>query len=364
MIGTALNLSLPALSDPLAVAIAKIRDALSAIDVTIADKATQGAIEITAPFDLGGNTLDNAGQVKLVSGIVPSTPGSLYYTGNELWMVTAAGAVKITNAGALNIAATGGFIGDYGQSGVPAGASYSVSTAQYRFFSDSGSGAYAATVSANHKLINAGGFSVTHAPNAAMAASYTAIWPVSLPASASVVQLDNLGNITASPAGAVSCGALTCTTSVSSGDNFHTFERSGSVPLTPAQEIFWCGYAPQNLGELSYVIKTDNGGTWRWTSQPHPMWGLRNGDRIVKVRYVLPSTVAGTYTFTLGKQGAGAQTVVETWTVAGGSAVDATRTLVSPGTIADGENWFISILGPDSATDVLSFVGVRWTHPV
>lgn len=290
MVGTNLTLDLPALSDPLATSIAKIRAALSQLGTSVSDKVTQGAIAFTDSLDFSGNGAVNVAQTKFIAGTVPTTAGSLYYSAGSLWFRDSTGAVKITDAGSLSTDNSTGFTEDYGQPGIEAAAQYLNSLAKYRFLANAGESTFA---------------------------------------------------------------------DIEFSDLHHTTAWKASVGLV-GQVLTNANLAPLIGSELSVVVKA-TGAAWRWTSQSHGTWGLRVGDRVTKVTYELPTTGAGTYTVTYGMQGA-TQTTIEQWTFTGGGPVSGSRTLVGPVTIADGDNHWISITGPN-ATDVLRFVGVEYTRP-
>lgn len=290
MVGVNLTLDLPALSDPLATSIAKIRAALSQLGVTVSDKVSQSAIALTGSFDFAGNGAVNVAQTKFLAGTVPTTAGSLYYSAGSLWFRDGVGAVKITDAGALSADNSTGFTGDYGQPGIEAAAQFHNSSAQYRFYANEGE---------------------------------------------------------------LTFGDLAF------ADYHHASAWKASVGLV-GQLLTNANLAPLTGSELSVVVKA-TGASWRWTSQSHSTWGLRVGDRVTKVTYELPTTGAGTYTVTYGKQGA-SETLIDQWTFTGGSPVSGTRTIATPVTIVDGENHFVSVTGP-GATDVLRFVGVEYIRP-
>lgn len=353
MVGTPITLDLPTLSDPLAVAVAKIREALSQLGTVVSERVTQAGLQVTNSLDLAGNAAINVGQVKLAAGSTPTTAGSLYYDDDELWFVDADGAVKITNAGNVNIAGSNGFIGDYGGAGVTAGASYHNLTGQYRFYSNSGTLAFG-DVSANATLLNSGNFRVKLGAPAGLAASYDVTFPGALPGANSVLKIDGAGFITAD-------------NTLPDSDLEHTTVFETAVPLNPAQRLIGtAGYAPENGGDNSDVIKATGGSTWTWVSQGLSGCGLRNGDRVKKISYILPATTSGVnnYTVTYFKQGGGIETTIQSWSFSGGTAINQDQTVTTPAAIASGENHYVRVSGPiPSGTDVLRYVSIGWDHP-
>jgi hypothetical protein len=142
MIGTNLGLTLPSLSDSMATMVSKTATALSAIQVSIADKATPAGLNINAALSFAGNWATSVGGIVLAAGNHPTAAGSFYYSGGEFFMVDATGAIQLTSAGALNAASVAGIGGDYGGAN-PASAIYNNASGQFRFFSNGGTSTYA-----------------------------------------------------------------------------------------------------------------------------------------------------------------------------------------------------------------------------
>lgn len=136
MPGIDLNLSLPDLNEPFAAVLAKLVTALSAIEDDLASKVMPSEIDVITSLSMNGNALTNTGSVVFVSGNPGSAVGSMYYSGGELYMVTAAGTVKITNAGSVNVVGSGGIGGGYGTG--PESVFYTTSTKEYHFTADTG----------------------------------------------------------------------------------------------------------------------------------------------------------------------------------------------------------------------------------
>ncbi len=137
MPGVDLDLDLPSLSDTMAVAIAKIAQALSDIGDDLAAKVITSELDINAALSLNGNALTNAGSVQLLAGNSPSVAGSIFYdTDGEFYAITAAGVVRLTSSGSVDVSASGGIGGDYGQPGVNAQVVYNNANEEYTFYSD------------------------------------------------------------------------------------------------------------------------------------------------------------------------------------------------------------------------------------
>lgn len=69
------------------------------------------------------------------TSIPTTTPGGLYFYADEWWVVTTAGAIKITSGGALNITLNGGIGGDYGSPN-PASVEFVDADNRYDFYDD------------------------------------------------------------------------------------------------------------------------------------------------------------------------------------------------------------------------------------
>lgn len=122
-------------------------------------------------------------------------------TANELYWTSNAGAnVKVTAGSALNVAAfTGGIGGDY----AAVGAAVAFDDAGDRYTFKQQANVWARMASGEVRIFETGtneNVFVGFAAPAALAASYTMTWPLVLPASAKLMQLDNVGVVTASNA--------------------------------------------------------------------------------------------------------------------------------------------------------------------
>ncbi len=191
MIGTNLGLSLPLLSDNLATIVSKTSTALSAIQTSIADDATQAAINITGALSFGGNWATDVGGLVLTTGNAPSAAGSVYYSGGEFYMVDATSAIKMTLNGTINVAGVGGIGGDYGGSN-PALVSYDTASSQYRFYINGGTLTFA-DIEAREYFATSNGNTIGVKAPAALAASYHVTLPAALPATTKELYIGSTG---------------------------------------------------------------------------------------------------------------------------------------------------------------------------
>lgn len=166
MIGTNPNLPLPQTTDTYSIAISKVAAWLSAIGVSLGDKATPGGLNINTALDFGGNAATNITSVQLASGNTPGVPGSIFYYNGEFYAIDSTGTIQLTAAGQLNAASVGGIGGDYG--GVnPAQVVYDNASGQYRFYTNGTLGTWA-DLAAAHLVLEGAAATVTLGVDAAL----------------------------------------------------------------------------------------------------------------------------------------------------------------------------------------------------
>ena len=151
------------------------------------------------PLDLDGEALQNAGYLGLIDlGEAPTTPDNTFqcFDGEAYW-VSAAGVVKLTDSGVVNVAGVGGITGDYG--GVnPAQFRFVDADQEYYAYDDYGTGTWAylwtrgldlakdATSTSRIRLLAPSG----------LTSSYTLTLP-NTPAGTKVLSIDGSGNLAA-----------------------------------------------------------------------------------------------------------------------------------------------------------------------
>jgi hypothetical protein len=150
-------------------------------------------------FDLSNNAVANASYVSLYEQVsVPSTPvGSLQRYGGEVYYVSPSGAVRITNGGVLDIAATGGITGDYA---APAEFKYVLADTEFYAYSNQTAGPKEwAYVGARAFDIYGTLTSTTRVRIAwAGGSSYTLTLPTAVPGAQALVHMSAAGQLTAS----------------------------------------------------------------------------------------------------------------------------------------------------------------------
>lgn len=137
MVGTDLNLTLPASGISMSTNVERIAVALAAIEASLADLVTPAALNINGPVDFDGNSLEQVSAVKFATGNHSTSAGSIYYDNGEFYVVDATSAIQLTLNGQINVAGVGGIVGDYGGSN-PATVTYVDSSGQYVFTEDTG----------------------------------------------------------------------------------------------------------------------------------------------------------------------------------------------------------------------------------
>lgn len=196
MPGTALNLDLPDLSEDLSTIVAKIVTALSAISDDLTPKIVASEININAGLSFNGNALTGLGSTTLVSGNVPTSPGSIYYSGGEFYVIDATGPIKLTQLGNIAVAGVKGIGGDYGNVGNSALVYFDNLSGEYRFFDGTGT-AHAPLVTKYLTVYNAAdSHYVRQRASASATGDYDVTWPVAQPGTANSVMIFSAANPT------------------------------------------------------------------------------------------------------------------------------------------------------------------------
>jgi hypothetical protein len=365
MIGTNLNLSLPSLSDPLATIVSKITTALSAIQTSIADKATPAALNVNQSLSLAGNALTQVSTVQFATGNASQTPGSMLYYNGEFYVVDASGTmIQLTANGLINIGGTGGFVGDYVSSN-STGAAYDLTSGQFRFTKSAG--VWADLVFANLFLKGTTGTVEVGVDNA-ITTSRTFNFK-SLPTTGVSLLVYSGATSTLEDANVTAVtNTFTTVGPTFSSDFHHTDVRTREIPLSLSTRQDNCspstvsGTSSGLDGILGYLTST--GSSWEWTSASHGAWGLRVGDRIKTIR-IVSKTIAGTHDFALYKLAASGGTVGTVTLVGNGSAStsnDHTTTLGSPVAIASGDRFFLDLSGTTTG-NTITHVEIGYDHP-
>lgn len=220
--GTAFAAAIPAVASAEPTAAAAIHAWLLEAEARLEAKVTPAGFNINA--DLDYNTTygaENVQHVELAAAAATKTgasnAGKLYRFNGELYFTNGSGTTtKVTQSGALNIAAVGAIGGDYSSDG-NALVDYTTATSLYRLLSNLTNLARANVEVGALRVYGTGNNPSFRATLAvpSLAASYTMTLPSAVPASTSLLQMSAAGALTADPAGAVACGNITSSGSLS-----------------------------------------------------------------------------------------------------------------------------------------------------
>lgn len=350
MPGTFLNLVLPTGSDNMATVVSKTATALSAIQTDLTPRITAGQLSISGTLECGGALVNGVGGMTFVNGAsVATTAPSLFFSGGELYALTTAGAVKVTNAGVVNVAGSGGIGGDYpGHSGALVSLVYATNT--YHFVSDPG--AYSNLEFQSAILKYAGG-TVTVGVDAAMAPATASFNFKSLPTSGiSLMAFD------AATSGFQKAEAATITNAVVIND----LKVATNFRFTEAWQKVLSGWVAtvgaSSIGPFSWGQTTGAAAT------AVAMTALRTGDRISAATVSLHKTTGGTATVKLYKYQMvpSTSTLVQTATTTFSGDVTVPCNPGAPVTVGIQEDYYVEVQLA-AAGDVCRGASVTWDHP-
>lgn len=358
MIGTNLNLSLPALSDSLSTIVSKTAVALDAIQTSIADKATQAALSFSSSLDLNGNALTNVTSIQLAEGNYNQLPGAMFYALGEFFVTDSVATIQLTKNGVLNITAGGGFTGDYGAVGVGAAAEYNDAAGEFRFTVDPGD--YADLV-CDDLVLNGSTGIVRLGVDSAITTTRT-INVKSLPSSGVSVLAYDAATLTLEDGATKTISGTQNFTNVkvsASGDYLHDTVRSTSLHI---------GLGIDDVGMAGY---THNKATIAGPVFTHrrAIYCVRVNDRVRTVTLRMLSKPAGTVNLEVWRYvAAGSDTETR---VAGPASSTATGTVTLSLTVdttfgslsGAQEQWFVVVTGAFSS-GVINGIEVTWDHPV
>jgi hypothetical protein len=356
VIGTSLNLTLPATSDTLTTIVDTVRTALSALEDSVAQKATPAGLDIISSLSMGGNWLTNTGAVSFVGGNTPTAPGSVYYAGGEFFFITDDGTVQLTSAGAIDVGSVGGITGMSGNAAV----NYSGGTTQYRFFSDTG---IYADVVCDDLILEGDNGTVSLGVDSALSGNKvvnfktipaSGISLVAYDAANTAIQSGGTAKITETTSfTAASVDTLTVTTA-----DKHSFTKTRRVPIHNGVNQGTGTYSlPSGPDQFTLV----SGHATLYFNQ---LCGLESGDQPTVVRLRMYKSTGGTATVYLYRNtpDAGPTAIGAPFTTTVVGATTMTCTIPSPVTLAAGDDLHIKInFAADG--DVLYSIAVDFTRP-
>lgn len=369
----------------------QINAAISELRATVDAKVTPAGMDInanlsflsggtySAAIDLGRVNFQNrASTIAAASNPVAlfAANGELYYNDNS------SRQIQVTNAGALNLSATGGITGSgYGSAGVEV--NWNTANTEYRFKSGSGADDFA-HIKANDLLLNDGSGNFIRFASPAIASDYTVTWPTAVPASTLPVlmasdgtlsasgTLANLVTFTTSGNGTVggtltSTGLITATAGVTAAANQHvTVSGTGRFKHGSMERIIPGPAAISADWTISYAVNA-TGASWLYGSGGAILFPLdfAIGTRITQIDVF--ARFDGTTSKTLGfRQTDGttltSQTAASTTDFGATPGYTISLVLSPQVTIANGNMYYVSVSGGDVA-DLIFHVKVAYDFP-
>lgn len=229
-----------------------LNTALQTLVDAVEAKVTADGINIASALDMQGNYLLNINGLKFKTAGDDGTAQSIFWetvAGKpELFVRDGAGnAIQVTSGGALNIAGTGGFGGDY--VGSSAQAVYTSSGAVFTFTSSPG--VYATMESGDLKVHAGSAASYTDVKSSpVLGSTYSVTLPSAAPAAVALVTMDTTGSLatTRDPSvNSISTTQLTASyllpsrsalPAAGTGLRAVTVDPTGSIGLMPASASF------------------------------------------------------------------------------------------------------------------------------
>jgi len=314
--------------------------------VAIAEtKVTPSEIDMDATLDFNSQAAENVATIEFITQV--SSPGNeRLYTKNdgatdELYYQNDSGQeVQITNAGALNVAATGSVTGaGYGSGGVEI--NWNSAGTEYRMKSGSGADDYANVVTSGIEFRDGSSHAVTFTAQG-MSSDYTVTLPAALPAAETFVTLDASGNLAVNDA---------------------------STPFSNFLHDSYNVMVPMVAGE------NNTNGTWtqaanhQWSSTASgahsllvPLTGLKTGDVIKTVEvYVSSNADSDSWTYELQSAGTdGTLSTVSGWTRAstGGTWQNFNG---SDHTVVEHETYYVKMSATKSSTGAYTVTALEMT---
>jgi hypothetical protein len=195
---------IPNVGDAEPTASSRIVSALTTLRDSLAQKVTQAAINITGTFELNSNLLTEVNSIKM-DNLGASLTGAgnankIHVVSGELYFTNNSGtATKLTNAGSLNIAATGALTGDYGTGNEQLRYNTTGTTDRYTFYSDYAGAKNGEIETGDIRLTakNSASATAITIKNPSASTTYTLTLPSTLPANTEAVTITSGGTLAA-----------------------------------------------------------------------------------------------------------------------------------------------------------------------
>ena len=274
--------------------------------------------------------------------------GRLVYHGSEMYAVTPGGVVKITDSGGLNLAATGGFGGDYGTG--PESANFVNATETYEFYDDAAATQWALLKARGIDIIDeTAGFRTRLTSSTGIAADQAYVLPPADPASGvSVLTINSSGQILL----AENSAPTNVYTSVL------PYHGDLEVAFAPSSTDWWSIVGTPARSTATGVITSTADHTTRIACPPVPV-----GRRLKGMKATVANPGAGTtctlnvYPVTLGSAGASIGTGS---TGSAGNIEVAVSTTAT--TVTDEKHFFLEIAFSGGAAAARSILTCTFTY--
>jgi len=224
---------------------------LQAHDDTLAQRVGVDGLDINGTLDAQGNAVINVSNVRFFTGGDPGVANSVFISSGDLFVRDGSNRlVQVTSGGAVNVAGSGGFGGDYVSSNQN-GASFTNATNTFTF-TVSGGTVYATIEGGSLKVHNGSSAqAITLSAPATLGSSYTVTLPTSVPLTGgpTVLRFDATGSLQAAASASFSASipvAWATPVSVGGGLNFQSNtgwsfgtgdELAIGVPYEPGDRI-------------------------------------------------------------------------------------------------------------------------------
>lgn len=364
---------LPAVGEANPVAIQQIIDFCTTVRDSLERLVDYDSIHLSGDLEMNTHGIIEIGSLQLESLGASLTGGSharkLYAVGNDLYYTSGAGsAVKITNGGSLNLAATGALTGDYGGAD-PAQLRYDTTNDRYGFYSNYASDYFGEIKTGDILLAKknvASSNTITLKVPAGLATNYTWTLPSTLPGSTSMVSVDSSGNL--SHSATVSAATITTLTSTTISATTGNITNVSGTSVTVTEADVRHANATLQIGpemmaatsSSTWVLDDADFGTeivWKNSSGSGSLGKLyvplpvKVGDRIQSVKlYIYLGSASSTITATLYLDNVTDATAPATKSSTVNAAASSgyqtlTISATTPAASVAGDHWYLYVTG-------------------
>jgi hypothetical protein len=329
---------------------------LTEVRQRLEDSIPLSSLEMSA-LDMANNEITNVNYLRLYEqDDAPTTPvGSLQRYGDNLYWISASGAVQLTDGADINVAGTGGITGDYGLG--PEQLRYVDADSTFYAYADFAGGEWARVWARSFDVAgDATGTERIRITWAGTGSSYTLTLPAAVPAALSLLQMDTSGNVLASNAAvtAITMATGEDITLVGTGEINHG-TRTKQLSLHPfAATTGSAAFGAGGGGEIGSIYATNTIGYIRLSEY------FVTNDSLSQIVFFNVNTDGGTHAYSVVSiDSAGTETVRETIS----SATSGTVTLTLDPVIAVSGSYLLYMkiaTGTGNSTHLHAIA--TWTH--